>query len=39
MGKGELALPLEMLYSAFVLQMLSNVSVDEVFTHTFEKML
>jgi len=31
-------LPLEMLWSVFVLQMLSIVSVDEVFMHYFKEM-
>jgi len=31
-------LPLEMLKSVFLLQMLSKTSVDEVFKHHFEKM-
>jgi len=37
-GQGwALALPLEMLKSVFLLQMLSKTSVDEVFMHYFEK--
>jgi len=40
MGKGALALPLEMLKSVFfaAVQMLSKTSADEVFMHHFEKM-
>jgi len=37
MGKGALVLLLEMLKSVFMLQMLSETSVDKAFMHHFEK--